>query len=273
MWFVSSLFTPFSFSLSLFPLSHTVTGIYCNDRHSYIGTQLTEKLGEKCQIFLKEDEIVIALEDNFCNEMYFFADPDDEILRAVFTRGIPGHVRHKVKWWQFVGKDKTPNNVIEVDGFKIVQVEGDPHSFDTLQLGILKTENPPITHKDIGISKHYGNGTIPERASTDDSTHSSPRVGGEHKRGHDEHDGDEVHKKKTHDDEGTQKGQNLTGDVSYQLLEETIKARKILEKIANKQEEGNEIQKQHFEQSKDQTDILRDTHKLAEESALQDDNR
>ena len=82
--------------------------------------------------------------DNHCLELYIYANLYDDISREIMSRGIPSG-RDKLTWWQFVPADtKTPDHILETNGFHIIQVEGDPNDIDTHQLGILKTQYPPI---------------------------------------------------------------------------------------------------------------------------------
>lgn len=115
--------------------------IYCSQQNRNILTLWTEKLEDKIHIVTNADDIIVALLDEHCVDVYMYADLNDKVSKELMSRGIPMG-REKLKWWQFVKEDKTPDHVIDVNGFCIVQVEGDPNDFDTHQLGVLKAEFP-----------------------------------------------------------------------------------------------------------------------------------
>ena len=133
--------------------------MYCGERHTHIGKMWREKYEDKCVIHDNDDEIFASLENPSCREVFMHADPQDPVVRAVMSRGSPRN-REKLKWWHIVDKDKTPNHLIEAEGFKIVQVEGDSSNFDTLQLGMMKTENPTLNHTTAVIEETNSNGYI-----------------------------------------------------------------------------------------------------------------
>ena len=133
--------------------------MYCGERHTHIGKMWREKYEDKCVIHDNDDEIFASLENPSCREVFMHTDPQDPVVRAVMSRGSPRN-REKLKWWHIVDKDKTPNHLIEAEGFKIVQVEGDSNNFDTLQLGMMKTENQTLNHTTAVIEETNSNGYI-----------------------------------------------------------------------------------------------------------------
>lgn len=76
-------------------------------------------------------------------DVYIYSDLSDDVSKELMSRGI--HIgREKLKWWQFVMEDKAPDNMIDVSGYRIVQVVGDMDDFDVHRLGMLKAEYPVL---------------------------------------------------------------------------------------------------------------------------------
>ena len=186
--------------------------MYCGERQAHIGKMWREKYEDKCVIHDNDDEILASLENPSCREVFMHADPQDPVVKAVMSRGSPRN-REKLKWWHIVDKDKTPNHLIEAEGFKIVQVEGDSSSFDTLQLGMMKTENPTLNHTTAVIEETNSNGYITTRS------HNISYHTGTEKRPIDETDG------------VTTSTPNGRDPIIKELLEETKRTNEILAKI------------------------------------------
>lgn len=223
--------------------------MYCSHRHSHIGKLYKEK--HKCLLVSTEDDIYKSLEDKLCVEILMFADPSDEVVIAVISRGMHMN-REKLKWWQFVSEDKTPDHVIEIEGFRIIQVEGDPNEWDTHQLGLLKTDYPPLSSI---------NGVIHETNQSKGGG-SSPRDRGE---GHDETDAGKnqseygellQEQKKTNElHKETNKLQKTTNELLVDLV------------LVNK--ESKEVEKDILEETCEQKKIQRDQLALTEQQAVQ----
>jgi hypothetical protein len=107
-----------------------------------------ERLKDQIKLLSSATEIFEALGNEYCVEILVFMDPTDDVAKELLSRGCP-YNREKLKWWQFVEEDKTPDNMIEIEGYRIVQVEGDPADFNTHQLGLLKTEYPIFNKTDL----------------------------------------------------------------------------------------------------------------------------
>ena len=134
------------------------TAVYCGKRHTHIGSLWEEKYSNKCILLHSDDEILASLENPSCREIFVHSDPQDPVVIATMSRGSP-RGREKLKWWHIVEHDKTPDHLIEAEGFKIVQVEGDPNDISTLQLGMLKTDQPTFNHTNGALyEKHTPNG-------------------------------------------------------------------------------------------------------------------
>ena len=194
-----------------------------------------EKYEDKCVIHDNDDEILASLENPSCREVFMHADPYDPVIRAVMSRGSPRN-REKLKWWHIVDKDKTPNHLIEAEGFKIVQVEGDSSNFDTLQLGMMKTENPTLNHTTAVIEE----------------THNTSYHTGTEKRPFDETDG------------VTTSTPNGRDPIIKELLEETKKTNEILVKLHGTAAEHLEAAIEGTEATKG---ILRIQEDLVEDTA------
>ncbi|XP_019851426.1 PREDICTED: uncharacterized protein LOC100640835 [Amphimedon queenslandica] len=130
------------------------TAVYCGERHTHIGSTWKEKYGNKCVLLHSDDEILESLENPSCHEIFVHADPQDPVAKAIMSRGSPKG-REKLKWWHIVEHDKTPDHLIEAEGFKIVQVEGDPNDISTLQRGMLKTDNPTLNHTNGALYENH----------------------------------------------------------------------------------------------------------------------
>lgn len=154
----------------------TDTLVYCDKRHEHIGAMWKEKHKEKFVIATTDQEIISSMDSPSCCEVFIYADPQDLMLRSVLSRGFPNN-REKLKWWHFVHDDKTPGHLIEVGGIRVVQVQGDPNDFDTLQLGMLKTEYPVLNHKNAVIEETFSNGyttSNPQSSSCNTGTGKRP---------------------------------------------------------------------------------------------------
>ena len=221
--------------------------MYCGEQQAHIGKMWREKYEDKCVIHDNDDEILVSLENPSCREVFMHADPQDPVVKAVMSRGYPRN-REKLKWWHIVDKDKTPNHLIEAEGFKIVQVEDDSSNFDTLQLGMMKTENPTLNHMTAVIEETNSNGYITT------SSHNTSYHTGTEKRPVDETDG--VTTSTTNEEDAT---------VIKELLEESIaeqkKTNEILAKIQGTSEKQLEtsIEGATKDIRKIQLDLLVDT--------------
>ena len=229
--------------------------MYCGERQAHIGKMWREKYEDKCVIHDNDDEIFASLENPSCREVFMHADPQDPVVRAVMSRGSPRN-REKLKWWHIVDKDKTPNHLIEAEGYKIVQVEGDSSNFDTLQLGMMKTENPTLNHTTAVIEETISNGCITTSShNTSYHTAANSQTGSYHtgteKRPIDETDG------------VTTSTANGRDPIIKELLEEQKKTNEILAKIHGNNEKQLEVAIEGTEATKDirriQEDLVEDT--------------
>lgn len=214
-----------------------------------------EKYEDKCIIHDNDDEILASLENPSCREVFMHADPQDPVVRAVMSRGSPRN-REKLKWWHIVDKDKTPNHLIEAEGFKIVQVEGDSNNFDTLQLGMMKTENQTLNHTNAVIEETNSNGYITTNShNTSYHTAANSQTGSYHtgteKRPIDETDG------------VTTSTPNGRDPIMKEILEEQKKTNEILAKIQGTSEKQLETSLENTEANKGslriQEDLVEDT--------------
>ena len=192
-----------------------------------------EKYEDKCVIHDNDDEIFASLENPSCREVFMHADPQDPVVRAVMSRGSPRN-REKLKWWHIVDKDKTPNHLIEAEGFKIVQVEGDSNNFDTLQLGMMKTENQTLNHTTAVIEETNPNGCITTNSHntsyhTAANSQTSSYHTGTKKRPIDETDG------------GTTSTANGGDPIMKELLIVTKEAKELMAKIQKTSEKHLEV--------------------------------
>lgn len=242
--YTMNVITTMKLPLHTFIFYCTDTLVYCDKRHSHIGAMWKEKHKEKFVIATTDQEIISSMDSPSCCEVFIYADPQDLMLRSVLSRGFPNN-REKLKWWHFVDNDKTPGHLIEVGGIKVVQVQGDPNDFDTLQLGMLKTEYPVLNHKNAVIEETISNG-----CTTANSQTSSCNTGTE-KRPMEEPDG------------VTTSTPNGRDAVMKELLEEQKKTNKILAKIQGNNEKHLEVAIENTEATKDirriQEDLVEDT--------------
>ena len=214
-----------------------------------------EKYEDKCVIHDNDDEIFASLENPSCREVFMHADPQDPVVRAVMSRGSPRN-REKLKWWHIVDKDKTPNHLIEAEGFKIVQVEGDSSNFDTLQLGMMKTENPTLNHTTAVIEETISNGYITT------SSHNTSYHTAANSQTSSYHTGTE--KRPMEEPDGvTTSTANGRDPIIKELLEETKKTNEFLAKIHGNNEKQLEVAIEGTEATKDllriQEDLVEDT--------------
>lgn len=242
--YTMNVITTMKLPLHTFIFYCTDTLVYCDKRHEHIGAMWKEKHKEKFVIATTDQEIISSMDSPSCCEVFIYADPQDLMLRSVLSRGFPNN-REKLKWWHFVDNDKTPGHLIEIGGIKVVQVQGDPNDFDTLQLGMLKTEYPVLNHKNAVIEETISNGYTATNSQT-----SSCHTGTE-KRPIDEPDG------------VTTSTPNGRDAVMKELLEEQKKTNKILAKIQGNNEKHLEVAIENTEATKDirriQEDLVEDT--------------
>ena len=180
-----------------------------------------EKYDNKCVLLHNDDEILASLENSSCREIFMHADPRDPIIVAVMSRGSP-RSREKLKWWHIVEHDKTPNHLIEAEGFKIVQVEGDPHKFSTLQVGMIKTDQPSLDHS---------NGVLYENLTPNGHTFSNHNA--------------------SYPEEKKKSKEEIDGDTLQKLLEEQKKTNQMLGEIKISTTKTAENTKESAETGKD----------------------
>ena len=139
------------------------TGLYCTSRYTESGDILKAKHDDLIQLLNDADAINAARIDSNCSDVLIFSDIVDDVVKEVTSSGNPDH-RGKVKIVQFVAKDKTPDNTLEIEGYKVVQYEGRPDNLDDLLSVTNKAEYP--------VAKSYQIDGIEDRSSVS-SDHNS----------------------------------------------------------------------------------------------------
>ena len=201
-----------------------------------------DKLKDAIDIMGDIDEIIHALPNPLCIEILVYAKITGELSRELISRGIPSD-RSKLKWWQFVDKDRTPDHTIEINGFRVIQVEGDPNDFDTHQLGILKSDNPVLQHIIQGPKKQrkYVKGL----EETDYPQGSPQRI------------------------HHLPPGQTSTPQTTLENNGEIVNALKqtnvLLEQIASNTKKGTDLQKEQLEVSKETRELQQEGIVIASE--------
>lgn len=196
-----------------------------------------EKHGDAICIMENIDDIVVALPNPHCNEILVYAKITDEFSRELLSRGITSD-RSKLKWWQFVEKDRTPDNTIEINGFRVIQVEGDPNDFDTHQLGILKSEYPVLKQLTQGTRKQRKYKGLEET----DHPRESPQT---------------IHHPLPVQTSTPQAKQD--GEVIDLLKEANV----YLKEIAGSTKKGTDLQKEQVELSKEVRDLQQEGNEIA----------
>lgn len=107
-----------------------MAGAIINDKHGDLIKQLSDA-----------DDIDGARRDTNCSDIIIFCDLGEVVVREMFSSGNSEH-RDKVKIVQFVSEDKTPDNTLEVEGYKVVQMVGSPDSADDIMTILNKAEYP-----------------------------------------------------------------------------------------------------------------------------------
>ena len=242
--YTMNVITTMKLSLHIFIFYCTDTLVYCDKRHTHIGAMWKEKHKEKFVIATTDQEIISSMDSPSCCEVFIYAHPQDLMLRSVLSRGFPNN-REKLKWWHFVDNDKTPGHLIEIGGIRVVQVQGNPNDFDTLQLGMLKTEYPVLNHKNAVIEETISNGY-----TTANSLTSSCNTG--------------TGKRQMEEPDGvTTSTANGRDPIIKELLEEQKKTNEILAKIHGNNEKHLDVAIENTEATKDllriQEDLVEDT--------------
>lgn len=242
--YTMNVITTMKLPLHIFIFYCTDTLVYCDKRHSHIGAMWKEKHKEKFVIATTDQEIISSMDSPSCCEVFIYANPQDLMLRSVLSRGFPNN-REKLKWWHFVVDDKTPGHLIEVGGIRVVQVQGDPNDFDTLQLGMLKTEYPVLNHKNAVIEETISNGYTATNSQT-----SSCHTG--------------TGKRPTEEPDGvTTSITNGGGATINDLLEEQKITNQLLFKI-------HDTSKKHLEATEEGTEATKDIRRIQEKSLVVD---
>ena len=197
-----------------------------------------DKHDEAIHLMETIEDIVVALPNHHCIEILVYAKITDDFSKELLSRGITSD-RSKLKWWQFVDKDRTPDNTIEINGFRVIQVEGDPNDFDTHQLGILKSEYPVLKQSTQVTRKQrrYNRGleeTDHPRDSPQTIHHSLPV--------------------QTSTPQAKQEGEVLG------ILKE---AKDLLKEIAGNTKKGADLQKQQLDVNKEVRDLQQEGNEIA----------
>ena len=198
------------------------------------------KHGDAIRIMKNIDEIIGALQDPHCVEIFVYAKITDELSKELISRGIPND-RSKLKWWQLVDKDQTPNHTIEINGFRVIQIEGDPNDFDTHQLGILKSDNPVLQHIIQGPKKQR-----------------------KYVKGLEETDYPQGSPQRIHHPPSVQTSTPQAKPEDNREIVTVLKQTNVLlEKIAGHTEKTTDLQKEQLEVSKETRDLQQDGNDIA----------
>ena len=202
-----------------------------------------DKHGEAIHIVKDIDEIIDALQDLHCVEILMYGKITGDLSKELISRGIPSD-RSKLKWWQLVDKDQTPDHTIEINGFRVIQVEGDPNDFDTHQLGILKSEYPVLQHSTQGPKKQRK----PYRGGLEatDYPQGSPQ---------------RIHHPPSVQTSTPQAKPENNGEIVHFLKHANV----LLEKIAGNTEKATDLQKEQLEVSKETRDLQQEGIVIASE--------
>ena len=138
------------------------TGLYCDSKHRVSGRILKNKHGDLIKLLSNADEINAARPDTNCSDIIIFSDITNNVVKEVISSGDPTH-HDKVKIIQFVTEDRMPDNTLEIEGYKVVQVVGSPDNEDDVLFTVLNKAEYPVAKSsmiDGGIDENTDRNSV-----------------------------------------------------------------------------------------------------------------